>query len=149
MKKFKFSLEKVLVYKNQLLDREKGVLAQLQLDRNAIEQAIERCRQDFSTVNDDMAEKSSKGINVRELRQIQYQLDSLRQEIKRLQDEKEELQKQIDKQIEVVLLMTQEVSGLEKLKEQQLEAYNKEEMKATELEISEYVSGKLIRGDTY
>ncbi|MBR5486064.1 MAG: flagellar export protein FliJ [Oscillospiraceae bacterium] len=145
MKKFKFSLEKVLVYKEQILEREKGELAKLRAEQNSLEKAVENCNKDFSHVNNEMGEKSARGINVIQLRQFQYQLDMIRQEIDRLKKEIEKLEKEIEKQIKVVLKCSQEVAGLEKLKEKQLAEYNEAEMKANELEISEFVSGKLAR----
>ena len=145
MKKFKFSLEKVLVYKEQILEREKGELAKLRAEQNSLEKAVENCNEDFSHVNNEMGEKSARGINVIQLRQFQYQLDMIRQEIDRLKKEIEKLEKEIEKQIKVVLKCSQEVAGLEKLKEKQLAEYNEAEMKANELEIAEFVSGKLAR----
>ena len=41
MKKFEFSLKKLQRYKQQILDREKGILAGLQKTKQQLEQQIE------------------------------------------------------------------------------------------------------------
>lgn len=145
MKKFQFSLGRVLDYKDQLLEREKNTLAQLRQQRQAIEDKMDSYRREFDAVNEELQHKSSEGVTVNELRGFDYQLQSIRYQQKLLQVEHKNISAAIERQLAVVLVANQEVSGLDKLEEKQREEYNHEVAKADELVIAEYVSSKIIR----
>ena len=55
------------------------------------------------------------------------------------------MEKQIAKQLAVVIERTQEVSGLEKLRDKQREEYNQTVMKEEQENIMEMVTSKYIR----
>ena len=64
---------------------------------------------------------------------------SLRMQIKELENSIEEMEKKVQRQLGVVIDATKEVSSLEKLEEKQLEEYKFKVQKAEEQFISEYV----------
>ena len=142
MKKFQFTLGRVQEFKTQILDREKNTLAQLRVEKVQMQQQVEELDHEAVRISAEMEQKSRSGITVLQLKGYQYQLEQmrfLRQELLKRIAEQEE---RIEKQLQVVLQMDQEVSGLEKLREHQWEAYGQALAKASENEISEFVSAR-------
>ena len=69
------------------------------------------------------------------------QLEELNIELKKAEEE-------VQKQREIVISASQEVSGLDKLEEKQLEEYRHEVNKENETEINEQITSKLVRKDS-
>lgn len=145
MKRFIFSLDRVLDFKDQMLDKEKGTLASLRREKREIDDAIDACQLEFEQVNSQMLQKTSEGATMMELRGFQFRIESGRYEMKTLRLRSEQKGREVEKQLEVVLAMTRDVSGLEKLREKQRDEYDQALAKADELEISEFICGKLVR----
>ena len=145
MQKFHFSLDKVLELKRTVLDKEKGLLANMRQEGQRIEDALEEAHKEFQDLNHQIGKKSKEGLTVIQLRAMQFELDHIRYTIEQLKQDKIRQDKLIEKQLQVVLEMSQSVSGLDKLKEKQLEEYNVMVAKANEMEVAEFVSGKLVR----
>ncbi len=145
MKKFQFSLSKVLDYKGQVLEKEKNNLAHLHALKKQIEDRIDALQGEFQQVNQRLAEKSAEGISVIQIKSFEYQLQSIRYQIGQLQSENNAVSASIEKQVKVVVSVSQEISGLDKLEEKQRTEYNMLEAKGSELQIAEFVSSSLIR----
>lgn len=145
MKKFQFSLSKVLDYKGQVLEREKNYLSHLHFLKKQIEDKMDALHEEFQQVNQRLAEKSAAGISVIQIKSYEYQLQSIRYQMKQLQSENNAISASIEKQIKVVVSISQEISGLDKLEEKQRTEYNMLEAKGSELQIAEFVSSNLIR----
>lgn len=145
MKKFKFSLDRIRDYKEQLLDREKNALAQLREQMRKLDERRLDLENEFSILNEELTQKTISGITVIEVKSYHYRLDNTRYQIKQLERDIVVLQGAIDRQLKVVVAASQEVSGLDKLHEKQLDEYNKMVAKADEQVIAEYVSTKLVR----
>lgn len=144
MKKFSFSLDRVLDFKNQMLDREKNELARMRREHERLEEQLAECIARFERYNQERQEKSKRGVTAFELQSYQFQLDSLRGEMRALRDEMARSQQKIDAQLKKVLAASQDVSGLDKLKDKQLEEFGRYEAKVQETEVAEYVAGKLL-----
>ena len=142
MKKFKFTLGRMLDYKDQLLTEEKNKLAVVRKRQSDLEQRIDSLENESCRISEAMNRGQKKGIAVFQLVAFQAQRDNIRQQVG--QDLKLVLL-EVQKQTSAVVLATQEVSKLEKLQEKQLEAYRKGVAKAEELFIEEFVSAKMIR----
>lgn len=145
MKKFHFTLDKMLRYKDSILGEEKNKLSQIRAEKNLVEDKIERSMQDMERLDRERSEKAARGMTVIELRSYAYNVDNTRRHLKALSAEREKLEKLVEKQLAVVIARTQEVSGLEKLRDKQLEEYNEAAMKEEQLNIMEMVSSKYIR----
>lgn len=145
MKKFQFTLSKMLDYKDQILDREKNTLMQIRSQINAIAEKISSYEEEFDKVSLEMQTKSAKGITVLEIKGYDYRLESIRHQLKQLENEKKVLEQAAERQLKVVIAVSQEVSGLDKLQEKQLEEYNYDLAKSEELFISELVASNIIR----
>lgn len=144
MKKFQFSLEKMLNYKDSLLKEEKNKLLQIRARKNDLDMRIESARSQIENMGRERTEKAAHGISVMEMRSYGYSIENTQKLVKALADDRARVERQIEKQLAVVLGITQEVSGLEKLKEKQLEAYRYQAGKEEELVISELVTSKYI-----
>ena len=145
MKKFEFTLGRMLDYKDQLLDKEKNGLMQLRKQKEKIDNKIQSLQNDFSTLNDSLVEKSKKGISVNEIQCFNFQMENIRKQIKQLKLEQAAMASAVERQLQVVIALSQEVTGLDKLQEKQLEEYKYLQNKADELVISEYITGTIFK----
>ncbi len=148
MKKFSFSLEKVLSYKESVLEKEKGELARLNMQRRELvaeqlrlEEALLRESQDFQL-------KMIKGVSGIELQSYQYMKNSAENQIKSLKQQIIQKDKQIDKQKTVVIEADKDVKKFTKLKETQVEEYRILEAAEQKDSILESLSNKIGRAKT-
>ena len=140
MKKFNFTLGTVLNYKNQVLDSLKNEHAKILARINEQEKVIHNLEEEYKKCNNDFNQKKMEGITIIEsigfeayLRKLEV---SIKQEEKKLALIKVEEE---NKRMEVVAAKT-DTSKFEKLKEKKLEIYHKEEQKAEEALVEEFVS---------
>lgn len=145
MKKFHFTLDRMLRYKDSLLEEEKNKLMQIRAQKNAVDEKIEQAEENMRRLDTERTEKAAAGMSVIEMRGYAYNIDNTRRHLKALAEEQEKLARAVEKQLAVVVEKTQEVSGLEKLRDKQLEEYNQSVMKEEQLNIMELVSSKYIR----
>ncbi|MBQ8825743.1 MAG: flagellar export protein FliJ [Oscillospiraceae bacterium] len=139
MKRFKFSLDKLKGYKEQILDKEKNDLAQLRSQQQALVEEKRQVEETLRLSNEEFIKKSGSGMNVIQITMFKSYHQSLSQQIKELEESIEKMENRVQRQLKVVIEATKEVSSLEKLEEKQLEAYNFQVAKAEEQFISEYV----------
>lgn len=139
MKKFEFSLSKMLDYKDQILQEEKNTLMQLRAEKNAVDKKIEQLAESLRKFNDKYREEVNCGIKSEEINGFKFHLENIRYQISELYKEQKNVSNKIEKQTGTVISISQDVSGLEKLKEKQSEEYNKLAMKAEELRLSEFI----------
>lgn len=145
MKKFQFSLNKMLDYKDQLLEKEKGTLSQYRAQKNKIDDDILALEQEFEHFDQLMKEESRQGTSITRIRSFNFMMGNIRQQIKQLHVQQKVYEAAIENQVKVVVAASQEVSGLDKLKEKQMDEYKHMVAKNDELMISEFISSKLIR----
>lgn len=145
MKRFEFSLNKLKSYKEQILDKEKNDLAQLRLQQQQMEDEKQQLINTLHKSADEYRELSGKGITVMQITMFKGYHQSLRMQIKDLEESIQDMETKVQKQLGVVIEATKDVSSLEKLEEKQLEAYNFKAAKAEELFISEYVTNSTYR----
>ncbi len=145
MKKFIFSLEKLLRYKDSLLEKEKGKLAEINARLNAVDQRIEDARNQILALDLERQEKARQGTTVNELRMYAFHIENTHRLVEQLKRERVRISIEAERQRRVVMQFSQEVSGLEKLREKQLEEYNHEAMHEQELLVGEIVASKYIQ----
>ena len=140
MKKFRFSLETVLDYKNQALDalrREHGaILAQVR----AQEKVIEDLETEYRQSDEDFTRRKLEGINVLDAMSYEAYLRSLERKLQEEYRKLERLRKREEEKRTQVVEARKETATLEKLKEHKLEDYRKAEQKDEEKRIEEFVS---------
>ena len=140
MKKFRFSLETVLDYKNQALDALRAEHGAILAQVRAQEQLIKDLETEHRQADDDFTQRKLEGINVLDAMSFEQYLRSLE---RKLQEEYRKLdrlrRREEDKRAQVVEAR-KETATIEKLKEHKLEDYRKAEQKDEEQRIEEFVS---------
>lgn len=145
MKRFEFSLNKLMGYKKQVLDREKNNLAHLRVQQQKMQEEKQELEAKLKRSADEFRDLSGKGITVMQITMFKGYHQSLRMQIKELENSIEEMEKKVQKQLGVVVDATKEVSSLEKLEEKQFEDYKFKVAKAEEQFIAEYVMNSTYR----
>lgn len=144
MKKFSFSLERVLNYKEQVeqsLRNEHGQAVKKVRDK---EEQISGLEDEFVQYRDKAGLDETRQISVARLRGRSDYMNVL---IGRIRNEKMalgELKKQEEQKREEVIHAKQETSSIQMLKEKKRQEYDAAEEKARELEIEEFVSNRMI-----
>jgi len=140
MKKFIFSLEKVLDFKQQTLDVKKNEIAVLQAKLHELEKEIEALNEKFIISNDRMKKEMQQGISQNDVAIYKMYFGTLNQKIQKLQQDKGQLFEIIMQKKSELIQINSEISGFEKLKEKQFTEYSKIKQKSDELAIDEFVS---------
>ena len=145
MKKFTFSLQKVLEIKEQFLENMKLELANLNHECRNIEIHIKTLEEKFKTIDNEYVEKTYKSISAGEMLYYKMLCQGVLAQIENKEKEKEIMLKKIAAKRQEIIRMNTEISSLEKLKEKELEKHNKELLKKEEIFIEEFVSNKTMK----
>ena len=140
MKKFKFSLDTVLSYKQQVLGVLQGEYAEAMARVHAQEALLEKLWREYRDCNEDYRDQAMEGMPITDALMYQNALRAAEQEIQMETKHLEELQAEAEKRREKMVEAKKETSSIEKLREKKLDAYHKEEAKNEELFIEEFVS---------
>jgi flagellar FliJ protein len=140
MKKFNFPLQKILDYKEYIQKNEEDVLKQLRSSY------VKLCsnRDELLRIRREYAEtfegKCGSGIQISEAVIYKSYISQLNEQIEEFERRIAMVEKEIERQIERVLVATMERTSLDKLKDKCLEEYSFEERKEEERFINEFVS---------
>lgn len=148
MKQFNFSLEKILVYREQILELEKNNLSIELLKEIEIEQKIAKIDRSIDKQTSEIQRKLQAGTNILDIQKNKFQIEALNTE--RKQKEKELLVQLdiVEKQRGVVVHANQNFTVLDKFKEQKREEYEYEAAKEQADIIEEVISGRLHASTT-
>lgn len=147
MKKFKFSLDSVLSYKQQVLDALKGEHADILARVRAQEDVLEALWQGYRDCDAEYRRRKTEGITITDAMVYQNGLRVLEQEIQQETEKLEALRKKEEKKRQEVVDAKIDTSSIEKLREHKLEDYHKAEQKAEEVLIDEFVSSARARAN--
>lgn len=145
MKKFQFTLQKLMDFRQQELDRQKNTLSALQADLQRIYQEKEELIRQVEECSADLELVCRQGAQAFEISVRKRYIVTLQQEIHAHDASAALKQQEINKQLGVVVEATKDVRTLEKLEEKQLEEYKAAATKENEQFIEEFVSGQSIR----
>ena len=145
MKKFKFSLDSVLSYKQQVLDALKGEHAAILAQVREQEAVLEAAWQSYRDCDAEYRQRKAEGITITDAMVYQNGLRVLERDIQRETDKLEELRKKEEAKRQEVVDAKIDTSSIEKLKEKKLDLYNKEVAKSEEVLIDEFVSSARAR----
>ena len=140
MKKFVFSLEKVLNVKQQMLEVKKNEILQLQMKIKEIENEEDNIKLEFNEYDKQMKGELEKGTSPQNVMTYKVYFNSLIRREKELAKEKERYKEIIMQHQEELVKLKSEISGLEKLKEKQRAEYDKLVRKTQERDIEEYIN---------
>jgi len=142
MKKFNFSLQKVLEIKEQLLKNLKNELNILNQLVRKIEAEIVNLKEKYSYTNKEFTEKSSVSITIGEMSYYKMFMNNILKHIEKEEEDKSLLNKKIEAKRLEIINMNMEISSIEKLRDKEYEKYNEILMKNEEIYIDEFVSNK-------
>lgn len=145
MKKFKFALDSVLSYKEQVLESLQGEHAAILAQVREQEEVLEAVWQDYRDCNEEYRQRKAEGLSIVDAMIYQNGLRALERDIQRETDKLAELKKQEEAKRQEVVDAKIDTSSIEKLKDKKLELYNKEVAKSEELLIDEFVSSARAR----
>lgn len=142
MKKFFFSLDTVLNYKEQVLDSVKAEHMKILVKMRNCEAEIEALEESYKNIVREFDEKKYKGMEIHEIYVYDNFLRSIRQQLAQKQAELSQIKREEEKRRARVVEAKKESSSLIKLKEKQYEFYNKQVQKENEQLIEDFVSTK-------
>ncbi len=145
MKKFRFSLQKLMDFREQELERQKNTLSMLQADLRRIQEARELLLDKVDEQSEQLDRVCRMGAVASEIAMRKRYIVTLQQEIHLKEQQAVLKQQEIENQLGVVVEATKDVKTLEKLEEKQLEEYNHQAGKENEQFIEEFVSGQTVR----
>lgn len=145
MKRFIFSLEKVLSFKQQTLDIKLNELTALKIKMQDIEKQIKELNEKFDAENAKMAEQMKTGITANTVLIYKTYLTGITDKTKKLQTAHNQMSEVVEQKEKDLIEIKSEISGLEKLKEKQWAQYCKEIQKLQEIAIEEFVNQVRIR----
>ena len=140
MKKFMFSLEKVLSFKQQTLNVKMNELGLFQMKLLELEKEINDLNKKFADTNQVMVKSLQTGLNSNDIAVYKLYFNTLNQKIQKLIEDKNRLSDIIAQKKADIIAINSEISGLEKLREKQLAEYLKVVQKSNELAMDEYVN---------
>ncbi len=140
MKKFRFSLESVVDYKQQALDslkREHGaVVAQVK----AQEDYLAGLESDYREMDAEFCQRKLEGIAILDAMRYEQYLRAMERQIQQAILRLEDLRRLEEAKRAEVVSAKQDTSAIEKLKDKKLDSYNKAVQKSEEAMIDEFVS---------
>ena len=144
MKKFKFSLDTVLSYKQQVLEALQGEHALALAAVREQEALLENLWGQYRDYNAEYRRRAEEGLPLTEALMYQNGLRAAEQEIQRETQHLEELRAEEEKRREKVIEAKKDTSSIEKLREKKLDAYHKAEAKSEEQFIDEFISAARV-----
>ena len=140
MKKFRFSLETVLDYKQQVLDALQAEHGAILAQVRAQEELLERLEANYYELNQEFTQRKMEGISILDAMQYEQYLRAMERQIQEAVLELEKLRQEEEAKRAQVVAAKQDTSSLEKLREKKLDLYNKAVQKSEEAMIDEFVS---------
>ena len=140
MKKFRFSLETVLDYKNQALDAIRAEHGAILARVRAQEAVVEGLEEEYRQTDQEFTRRKLEGLTVLDAMNYEQYLRSLEREIQEEYRKLAKLRRQEEQKRAQVVEARKETATIEKLKEHKLEDYRKAEQKDQEQQIEEFVS---------
>ena len=146
MKKFEFHLEKLLSYKGQMLDSELMTLAVLNNQLSEEQHELLLLKIELEQCKTELENKILEKTTPAHCQMYRHYTEHLKEQIQYKEKVIESITVQIDKQIELIKKLKLETKSLETLKTSRLDEYKKEDMKASEKQLEEFVSTAKIMG---
>lgn len=144
MKKFKFSLDTVLSYKQQILDVLKAEHAAAAARVRAQEEVLEAVWKQYRSCNEEYRVRKTEGMTIMDATFYQNGLRALERDIQRETEKLEELRAQEEAKRSEMIEAKVDTSSLENLKGKKLELYQKAVQRDEEKLIDEFVSAARV-----
>ncbi|RHT72422.1 flagellar export protein FliJ [Ruminococcaceae bacterium AM28-23LB] len=142
MKKFQFSLESVLGYKQQVLESLQNEHAILIQKMRQQEERLRQMEESYRAWNEEFRQAEMEGITVAEVMRYESGLRFWEKEIAQQRQTVLQCQREVEQKRRQVVAARQETASLEKLREKKQEEYRKAVQKGEELFIEEVVAAQ-------
>lgn len=140
MKKFRFSLETVLDYKQEVLSALQTEHAAILARVHAQEDLLEELENYYSELDAEFTERKLEGITILDAMQYEQYLRATERQIEEAVEILERLRAEAEARRLEVVEAKKDTSSIEKLREKKLDSYNKAVQKSEELIIEEFVT---------
>ena len=145
MQKFRFSLNTVLAYKQQIEDSLQSEYSAALARVREQEETLEALRQAYRDCGAEYTAVCGAGLAILEALAYQGRLRAFEREIEEGEKQLTQLQEQAEEKRQAVVEARKETASLEKLKEKKLGEYNKAFSKSEELAVEEFISAVRAR----
>lgn len=145
MKKFQFSLGRMLDFQQQNLQKEKNLMGQMMEEKRGFEKQREHMESQLEKIHAEMDQEIRNGTTIFQIRAFTMMLENGKLQLEGIKHKLQIVEARIERQREVVVEASREVTKLEKLRDKKLEEYRYAEAKEQENTVSEHVSGKFVR----
>lgn len=142
MKKFQFSLESVLGYKQQVLESLQNEHAILIQKTRQQEERLRQMEESYRAWNEEFRQAEMEGITVAEAMRYESGLRFWEKEIAQQRQTVLQCQQEVEQKRRQVVAARQETASLEKLRDKKQEEYRKAVQKGEELFIEEVVAAQ-------
>lgn len=140
MKKFQFSLNTVLHYKEQVLDALRGEHAAVLARLREQEARLQAAQDEYRDYNDEFCRRKAEGLTILDAMTYENGLRVLEKRIAMETEALRRVQREEEAKRAEVVEAKRETKTLELLREKKLDEYHKAEAKAEEQLIDEFVS---------
>ena len=140
MKKFEFQLEKLLSYKGQMLDSELMALAVLNSQLSDAQHKLYALKEEQEQYQAEFKSKILEKTTPATCQMYVSYKEHLKTQILNTEKTIEAITAQLDRQIELIKKLKLETKSLETLKTSRYDEYKKEDLKAAEHQLEEFVS---------
>ena len=140
MKKFRFSLDTVLDYKQQVLDSLRAEHGAILTQVREQERVVDGLEEEYRQEDGEFTRRKLEGITILEAMSYEQHRRALERAIQTEQRKLDALRIQEEKKRTQVVEARKETATIEKLREHKLEDYRKAEQKAEEQRIEEFVT---------
>lgn len=139
MKKFIFSLERLMSYKQKLFDAQRARLAELAALLAKQQKARALKAREYADSIADYKLKAAAGLNTTQIAVHKNYIRDIERTIERMDKEIEETAARVERQKAELVRVRTELRSVELLREKRLEEHNQKESKEQELFIEEFV----------
>ncbi len=145
MKKFEFTLKKMQNYQEQVLQKEKNAMGQLQARRNELAACQEEIKIQLQDIHWEMDREIRKGTTIYRINTFTMMIKNGKTHLEDIKRQISVLETEIEVQRQIVVEASKEVSKLTKLEEKQREEYRQAVAKEEQENVLEYISGKFVK----
>ena len=146
MKRFAFSLQRMLGFKRSMYEKERNTLALMRAERAALQARRDATERQMLAMDAEFRQKAAtEGVRIDEVTALSYHRTNSDRLIEQLEGEIARMDVAIEKQLLVVIELDKEVKSLEKLRERQWEEYQAEAVREERERILEIVSGRFAQ----
>jgi len=144
MKKFEFTMQKVLEYKSHLEDREKHALAQMRWRYDTLLAEIEAALKEYEALKEKYRQICAAGTTATEMMIFTAHMDDFVRRIEEMLIRLQQAEEEIERQRNLLISVSQEKSTIGKLRIRYLSLYRAKEKKEQEIFINDFVANASI-----